>query len=144
MPTSALLLPVFIQVLLTFVVMVQMGRARTASLQQSRTNPNKREVALGDYKWSEAATKAASNFSNQFELPVLFYAAIAFALLLRQTDVLIVALAWGFAATRIAHAAIHLGPNVVRLRFLAYSAGALCLLGLWGTLAFRVLSGSAG
>ncbi len=142
MPTSTLLAPVFIQVLLTFVVMIQMGRARTASLQQSRTNPNKREVALGEYQWSDAATKAANNFSNQFELPVLFYTATAFALLLKQTDTVVVALAWAFAATRIAHAAIHLGPNVVRYRFLAYLAGALCLLGLWGTLAFRVLSGA--
>jgi hypothetical protein len=142
MSTASLLTPVFIQVFLTLLVMMQMGRARVASLQATRTNPDKPEVALGGYRYSDAATKAANNFTNQFELPVLFYAGIAFALLLKQTDFVIVAAAWGFALSRLVHAAIHLGPNVVRLRFAAYLAGGLCLLVLWGALAWRVWSGS--
>jgi hypothetical protein len=143
MHSSALLTPVFIQVFLTFLVMIQMGRARSASLAQSRTHPDKRDVALGQNKWSDAATKAANNFSNQFELPVLFYAGVAFALLLKQVDFVMIAFAWAFALSRIVHAIIHLGPNVVRLRFLAYLVGGISLLGLWGTLAWRVFSGVA-
>ena len=141
-PTS-LLYPVFAQVLLTFVVLALMGRARRQSLATSRINMNSREVALREHKWSDAATKAANNFSNQFELPVLFYAGIAFALLLKQTDGLVVALAWGFVLARLVHAFLHLGPNVVSTRFLAYLASAVCLLALWITLFVRVLNGTA-
>jgi hypothetical protein len=141
MSTASLLTPVFIQVFLTLLVMMQMGRARVASLQATRTNPNKPEVALGGFRYSDAATKAANNFSNQFELSVLFYTGVAIALLLKQTDVTIVAAAWGFALSRLAHAAIHLGSNIVRLRFAAYLLGGLCLLVLWAALAWRVWSG---
>ena len=143
MSQTTLLYPVFVQVLLTFVVMVLMGRARRLSLMRSRTPVDSPEVARATHKWSDEAVKAANNFSNQFELPVLFYAGVVVALLSKQSDLTIHVLAWGFAVSRLVHAGIHIGPNVVRFRFLAYLIGGLCLLGLWGTLAWRVLSGVA-
>ncbi len=140
MSVQSLLIPVFIQVFLTLLVMLRMGQARTAALSATRTHPNKKEVALGEYKYSEAAIKAGRNFSNQFEIPVLFYAVVAFALIVKQHDVVMVALAWVFAILRIVHAAIHLGPNIVRLRFTAYFLSALCVFAMWGVLAWRVLT----
>ena len=115
MPIQALLLPVFVQVLLTLIVMLRMGQTRSASLAASRTHPNKKDVALGTHTWNEDATKAANNFSNQFEIPVLFYAVVAFALIVKQHDIVMVALAWIFVLLRVVHAAIHIGPNVVAI-----------------------------
>ena len=125
MPSTSLLLPVFVQVFLTLAVLIMMGRARGQSLKQARTNKTPREMALGMNTWSDAAIKASNNFSNQFELPVLFYAAIAFALLLKQNDLWIVALAWAFALSRLVHSIIHLGSNRVKYRFPAYVFGAI-------------------
>ena len=143
MTATSLLYPVFVQVLLTFTVIILMARARGQSLRESRTSLEKREVALGEHKWSDAATLASNNFKNQFELPVLFYAGIAFALILKQADSLLLGLAWAFALTRVVHVMVHLGPNVVRWRGLIYIIGAVCLLAFWITLFVRVLSGVA-
>ena len=43
---------------------------------------------------------------------------VAFALILRKSDIVLVALAWAFVISRIVHALIHLGPNDVRRRSL--------------------------
>ena len=143
MSAIALFYPVFAQVLLTVTVLILMGRARGQSLRQSRTSLEARDVALGEHKWSDAATLAANNFKNQFEIPVLFYAGAAFAMILKQADTVVLVLAWGFVLTRMAHAFVHLGPNVVRWRGLSYITGVVCVLALWITLFLRVFTGSA-
>jgi hypothetical protein len=136
---TAILTPVFLQIFLTFAILVSMGSARSASLRATRTHMNDKSVALGTYDWSEEAAKRASSFRNQFELPVLFYAAVALALILRQADALMTGLAWIFVVTRIAHATIHTGGNRVSQRFIAYLAGAAALALMWLVLAWRVL-----
>lgn len=142
MSTMHLFYPVFVQVLLVFCVLMVLGRARVEALRESRISPETRDVALGTFKWSDAAKRASNNFSNQFELPVLFYAAVAMALLLKQVDAVTVTLAWAFVVSRLVHAIIHIGPNVVRWRFAVYALGALCLLALWCVLAWRVAGGA--
>ena len=143
MPATNLLLPVFVQVLLTFIVLIQLGLARSKSLSQSRASRSNPDVAKGAFAWSDAANQASNNLKNQFEMPVLFYVGVAFALLLKQWDPLLLALAWGFVLARVVHALIHLGPNVVMWRFPAYILGVVCLLAFWIVLMLRVLSGTA-
>jgi hypothetical protein len=76
-------------------------------------------------------------------MPVLFYAGVAFALVLKQSDIVLVSLAWGFAITRIIHAMIHIGSNVIAWRAPVYFLGVICLLAFWIVLMVRVLGGSA-
>ena len=47
-------------------------------------------------------------------------------------------LAWLFVASRILHAAIHVGPNKVRWRTPAYAIGYLILAIMWIKLAVHV------
>ncbi len=138
MHVTSLLTPVFLQVLLTFLVVIWMGRTRAQSLSQAKTSPDARDVALGTYQWSDAATQAANNFKNQFEMPVLFFIGVAFAIILRKNDVVLTTLAWIFVASRYVHAAIHLGPNIVRFRALAYTVGVITLLAFWIMLFLRI------
>ena len=140
MLATSLMAPVFVQVLLTFVVIIWVGRTRRQSLRDSRTSLNKREVALGQHQWSDAATQAAANFRNQFEMPVLFYVGVAFALILRKTDYIRVTLAWIFVLTRLVHAFIHLGPNVVKWRGVAYIIGVVVLMAFWIMLFLRIFA----
>ncbi|NVK11569.1 MAG: MAPEG family protein [Gammaproteobacteria bacterium] len=72
----------------------------------------------------------ARNFSNLTELPVLFYALATISFLLEVDSQFLVALAWGFVATRIAHTLIHTGYNNVLHRFYAYFSGGL-ILSVW-------------
>lgn len=136
----AILYPVFVQVLLSFLVGGSMAVARARAIRtmdRKRGNP---DLALGRVAWPEDAAKRAANYANQFELPVLFYAVVAFALIAKGADAVMVALAWAFVLTRIVHAAIHVGPNKVRWRTPAFGLGFLIVLAMWIKLALHVMT----
>ena len=136
-----ILYPVFVQVLLTFIVygLLAMARARAIRAMGHRRSPG--DLALGRVTWPEDAEKRAANQRNQFELPVLFYAVVAFALLSKGVDFLMLLLAWLFVLTRLVHAAIHVGPNKVRWRSPAFALGLLILALMWLKLFLHVLTG---
>jgi hypothetical protein len=139
MQPTTILLPVLVQVALTLGVLVAMGPVRARSMREQGQSLTDADVMLGRNAWSEQATKVASNYRNQFELPVLFYAAVAFALQTSAVDVLMVVLAWVFAVSRLAHAAIHIGPNVVMWRGTAFLVGFVALAAMWARLALHIL-----
>ncbi|PPD27174.1 MAG: hypothetical protein CTY20_13190 [Hyphomicrobium sp.] len=136
---NLILLPVIAQVILTFAVLVMMGRARAQSMRERRQKMD--DVALATATdWNENARKLANNYANQFETPVLFYVACLFALVTRSVDVALMVLALVFVASRIAHTAIHIGANRVTPRFTAFLVGVAALMGMWALLGWRVLT----
>ena len=66
---------VFVQVALTFALMIWMMSARTGSLKRGEVKI--RDIALGEPGWTEGTTKVGNCVRNQFELPMLFYVAVA-------------------------------------------------------------------
>jgi hypothetical protein len=96
------------------------------------------DLALGRVECPEDAVKRAANQRNQFELPVLFYAVTAFALIVAGADTLMVVLAWLFVLTRLLHAAIHIGPNKVRWRSPVFALGLIILAVMWVKLFLHV------
>lgn len=140
----AILYPVFVQVLLVVVVGVLMAAARARAIKtmdRQRGNP---DLAMGRVDWPDDAAKRAANYHNQFQAPVLFYAVVAFALITKGADTLMLVLAWLFVLTRIFHAAIHIGPNKVRWRSPAFALGFLILMLMWVKLFIHVVTaGSA-
>jgi hypothetical protein len=137
---TAILYPVFVQVFLTLAALASLAVARTRavrSMDRQRGNP---DLAMGRAAWPDDATKRAANFRNQFERPVLFYAVVAFALITKGTDFLMLVLAWAFVLTRVLHAAIQVGPNKVRWRTPAYALGFLILALMWIKLALHVMT----
>jgi len=134
---AMVLLPVFVQVGLTFAVLFMMAAARTGAISSGQTKL--KDIALRQPNWPERATQIANCFSNQFELPLLFYALIALALPLRHADLVIVLLSWVFVLTRLIHAGIFVTSNDVRQRSLAWFAGALALLIMWVWFAIGIL-----
>ena len=136
----AILYPVFVQVLLVVVVGALMASARARAVKtmdRKRGNP---DLAMGRVEWPDDAAKRAANYRNQFEAPMLFYAVVAFALITRGADTLMIVLAWLFVLTRLIHAAIHVGPNKVRWRTPAFAFGCLLLMIMWVKLALHVLT----
>ena len=134
----AILYPVFVQVFLTFAVLISMAFARGRAIKtmdRQRGNP---DLAMGRVVWPDDAAKRAANFRNQLELPVLFYVVVAFALITKGADTLMLVLAWLFVLTRVIHAAIHVGPNKVRWRTPAFAFGCLLLMIIWAKLALHV------
>jgi hypothetical protein len=139
MSIQAILLPVFVQVALTFALMFWMGSVRVAAI--SRGQVKVRDMALGQPVWPERETQIANCYHNQFQLPVLFYVLVALALFTRKADLLFVALSWAFVLLRLAHAFVHVTSNRVPTRFRWFLAGALVLLLMWIVFAARILLG---
>jgi hypothetical protein len=137
MSVQAVLAPVFVQVALTFVLLFWMGSARLGAIRHGEARV--RDIALGEPNWPARVTQVANCFHNQFQLPMLFYVAVALAVLTRKADVLFVLLSWAFVLLRIVHAVIHTGSNHVPYRFYAFLAGALALVTIWLTLLVRIL-----
>ena len=137
MNQNMIILPVFVQVLLTIGVLFVMGARRRTALVSKTTRL--KDIALGQDAWPTNATKASNNYKNQFEIPVLFYILIALALPLRHADLFIVLMSWVFVVTRFIHAGIFVTSNDVRQRGLVWFAGVLVLLAMWIYFALKML-----
>jgi hypothetical protein len=137
MSSQMVLLPVFVLVGLTFALLFWMAGARGRSLQSGETKF--KDIALRQPNWPVRAAQVGNCFSNQFELPLLFYILIALALPLRHADLVIVGLSWVFVITRFAHAGIFVTSNNVQQRSLAWFAGVIVLFVMWVYFALRIL-----
>jgi hypothetical protein len=137
MSVASLLLPVFVQVALTFALMLWMASLRVKAIRSRAVRP--KDIALRQPNWPERATQIANCFHNQLELPMLFYVVVALILVTRTTSDVFVYLAWAFVIVRFIHAFIHTGSNRVDRRFYAMVASAAILIAMWAIFAARVL-----
>jgi len=131
------LLPLFVEVLLTFGVMIGMMYLRTSTLRRGETRFE--NIALREPNWPVRATQFGYAFANQFELPVLFYVLTILEIMTRHADLLFVILAWIFVVMRILQATVHVTSNNVRVRGAFYGVGALVLLIMWVIYIVRIV-----
>ncbi len=137
MSVQMVLLPVFVLVGLTFALLLGMAAARSRAVADRKVHL--KDIALRQPNWPERVTAIGNCYSNQFEIPVLFYILIALALPLRKADLVIVLLSWVFVVTRFAHAGIFVTSNNVRQRGLVWFAGVLVLFAMWLYFALKIL-----
>jgi hypothetical protein len=140
MSLQAVLLPLFVEVALTFALLVWLGRHRVGSVRTGIVKA--RDVALGQKAWPERGLQIGNAFDNQFQLPVLFYVLTILAVVSRQADLLFVVLAWVFVFARVVHAAIHTGSNRLSSRFAAYLCGVIVLAAMWIYFIVSILLGA--
>ena len=136
MTVDAVLLPLFVQVGLTFFLMFWMAHARIGAVRRREVAIP--DIALGQPGWPKRTTQIANAYHNQLQLPVLFYVLVILALFTRKADMFFVVLAWMFVTTRLVHAAIHVTSNDLQRRFFAFAVGAIILLVMWIIFALRI------
>lgn len=137
MKDITLLRPVLAQVLLTFVIMFYMAKVRFEAISAGtvqRGAPGQRPT------WPEQAAKVSNAYHNLLEMPVLFYAVVAFALITSTVDWQMYALAWAYVACRVVQAAIHVSYNTIPHRAIAFLASNLVLVLMWVKVAITVFS----
>lgn len=132
MSSLAILQPAAAMMLLTFAVWLRLYFTRIPAMRRLRVHPQKvatrglkAAVDLGD-----AEARASDNFTNLFELPVLFHVLCISLYATGMTDFVQLGLAWGFVLLRAAHSLIHLTYNRVIHRFVVYAAGGAVLLAM--------------
>ena len=140
MSLPSVLLPLFVEVILTFVLMLQMGALRGRDFRTGTVKPQ--DVGLREPNWPQRTAQAANSFSNQFELPVLFYVLTILEWVTRHAGILFIALAWVFVICRLLQAYVHVTSNIVRLRGAFYSAGAVVLMIMWLIYIVQVMTGT--
>jgi hypothetical protein len=117
-------------VVLTIGVSMRMLQSRVNEMRTRRIHPQSASTSvLMGAKLEDV--RAADNFRNLFEVPVLFYTLCAMALALGHTPGWLVAGAWVFVALRVLHSVIHCTYNKVMHRFQAFLAGVAVVLVLW-------------
>jgi len=134
-----LLLPLLVQVLLTFIVMLRMYRSRVSEFKRKKIHPQSVSTRKEFREKLTDSAAAADNFSNLFEMPVLFYTVVLLALILLVEDTVLVALAWMFVILRIVHSYIHTTYNTVMHRFMVFAASCAVLFFMWARVGWYIL-----
>lgn len=135
-----ILLPVFVQVLLTSVVMVLMGRRRIAAAKN-------KEISISAFRTmnltgaNEQVIATSRNFDNQFQMPMLYLFSVLFTLQLGVADMIYVVMGAAFVALRVVHTVVHISTNHVRTRFNVFLLGCAVLWAIWLRLLWQVLAG---
>jgi hypothetical protein len=132
------LLPVFVEVVLTFVLLSWMAILRQ---QDFRRGVRKDQVALREPNWSVRTLQVGYCFANQFELPMLFYVLTILSIITHHADIVFLVLAWIFVLSRIAHAIVHTTSNNIMQRGPLFGLGMVVLLIMWIVFIVRILIG---
>ena len=138
MSVQAILLPVFVLICLTFILLGLTGRSRVSALKRGELRI--KDIALGQNSWPDGPAKFGRAYENQLELPVLFYALVILAMMTRKADLPFVIMEWLFVVARVLHAAVHVTTNNVRRRFAFFLAGFVILALMWAIFAVRILA----
>jgi hypothetical protein len=126
----AILYPMAAMLLLVCVVMVLMLRERVAEMKARRIHPQKLPSS-SQMSATLQNTRAADNYRNLFEMPVLFYALCLALLATQAASSGFVLAAWAYVALRVVHSVIHLGYNTVMHRFTVFALSSTLLLAMW-------------
>jgi len=124
MNQAALLTPIFVLILWTFIIflILAFGRIRFTRNPQDAAYTKDLRGSLPD--WVE---RAADNYNHLFEQPVAFYALTICIALINNFDPFMIQLAWAFVVLRVIHSLVQLSFNLVLLRFVIFVSGWLVL-----------------
>jgi len=137
MSPQAVLLPLLVQIALTFGLGFWMAARRVRAIRSGEVRP--RDIALREPNWPKQLMQLQNALSNQLELPVLFYVLTILALFTQTADLAFVALAWLYVALRLVHAYIHVTHNRVPRRGMVFIASSIVLCVMWVAFAVRLL-----
>ena len=138
MSVQAILLPLFLEVILTFALLFWLAPLRARDFSAGVTRPQ--DIGLREPNWSKRTLQVGYAYSNQFELPVLFYVLTILAYMTHLAGVVFVVLAWIFVLFRSLQAYVHVTSNIVRLRGAFFGVAALVLAIMWAIYIVEVLT----
>lgn len=136
----SLIYPVFVQVAMTFVLLVWTGMKRVRAIRRREVRMS--DIALGQKAWPAHVLQVGNSYQNQLELPMLFYVLVALVFITNTNDVVLTVLAWIFVGLRLVHAFIHVTGNNLTRRFYAFVLGLGVLATMWILCAWRVIAAS--
>ena len=140
MSAKMILLPLFVEVILTFALLIWLGPLRARDFRSGLVREE--DIDLRQPNWSKRTLQVQYSLGNQFELPVLFYVLTILAYVTHHAGTLFVALAWVFVIFRLLQAYVHVTSNKVRLRGKFFIVSALALAIMWIVFIVEILTGT--
>lgn len=143
MDTIALIYPTAVLVVLTFIVGITLVVYRFSLVRSGQINP-------GYFKLNRGGRPPARhealehNYSNLFEVPALYYAAVAIAIATHNIDTTLVTLAWAFVGLRIAHTLVHVLYNNVMHRLGVFITSVIIVGVIWTRLVSDIATAGGG
>ena len=137
MQTESIFMPMVALVTWTFIIMLYMAYKRWSAGFAGR-------LKRGEFKVGESTDVpvdvrlAGRNFSNLFEMPVLFYVLCLAVYMAHNVTESLVAMAWMYVALRVMHSLIHGTYNKILHRFSVYALSNFLLLAMWVMFALDV------
>lgn len=126
-----IIIPMFLQVLLTFAILFAVGIMRYRSVSKRTVHPKDYVLMTGQDQWPVMMQRLGRAFHNQLEIPLLFYVLAILILVTEVESKLLLNLAWAFVGLRYLHALIHIAYNKVIHRFVVFIVSCLVLLVMW-------------
>jgi hypothetical protein len=133
------LLPLFVEVALTFVLLFWMAGLRGGVLRRGEVRYD--DIALREPNWPRSTLAVANAYHNQLELPILFYVLTILAYITHHAGLAFVLLAWVFVVLRLLQAGIHVSNNKVAVRGAFFGASALILAIMWVIYMIEIILG---
>jgi hypothetical protein len=140
---ASVVLPALILIGWTFVVWVALYVERIGEMRREKIHPQQVATRAQGRSLLQR-TRAADNFNNLLELPVLFYVLSVWVLLLDLATMPFAPLAMAYVGLRVLHSVIHISYNRVMHRFLVYVASSLVLIVIWLDVLRQVLKAWSG
>ena len=138
MTVASVLLPVFVEVLLVFILLGAMAKSRQDAM---KGGVREADIALGTQAYPTRTRQISNAYANSFEMPTLFFVAVLLGLFLHHAGTLFVLVEWLFVIARIGQAFIHTTSNKVSIRGACFLGSAASTAILWLLLALSVLFG---
>ena len=140
MNQELILYPAMAMALLTLGVGLLLLRARVLAVRNGDLNPAYFLYNRGA-KQPDYLVRVEQNYSNQFELPVLFYALTGLLYTSQDAGYTELGLLWGFVLSRFVHSLAHIRLNRLLWRRDSFIVGFMLLLVGWGLLGGQLLHG---
>ncbi len=129
--------PVVVQIALTAFIYIRLKNVKVAAVAAGGVDRQK--TALHPDAWPDSVIKVNNNLRNQFEAPVLFYVVTIIIFVLGAVNPVTLALAWLFVLSRLVHAYIHTGANIVKYRLPVFTLGLVAVLGMLAAVAYALV-----
>ena len=130
MDQLALLKPVLILIIWTFIIFLIMAFGRVSFMNNPQDAADSKDYKNQLPTW---VNRTADNYNHLFEQPVAFYAVTLSIALINNFDILVVQLAWAYVLIRVIHSLVQLTINIVLVRFFLFASG-------WLIIAFMAFS----
>jgi hypothetical protein len=135
---ATVLLPMFVEVILTFALLFSAGALRSGDLRAGTVKPE--HIALRELNWPRRTAQVSNAYDNQTELPTLFYVLTILAYFTHHAGLPFVILAWVFVVFRLLHAYVHVTSNIPNWRGALFGLGSVVLAVMWVIFIVQVLA----